>query len=161
MFEKVSSLMTLFLFGLCFVCFLKRSQIMRIPSRPHKSIAIDGKGRKLGYIPRRENFVMSALMDHGKIFWGIFHDNKPYDYRTASTPLGCFFRPPLQGISNTFEHFRAPSLPSNTYSVQTNEHPLCETKTKDKANNKGQLPTTHNSVITKPTNHANSQGGII
>ena len=96
--------MTLFLFGLCFVCFLKRSQIMRIPSRPHKSIAIDGKGRKLGYIPRRENLVMSALMDHGKIFWGIFLDNKPYDYRTASTPPRVLFSPPF---TRHFEHLRA------------------------------------------------------
>lgn len=43
-------------------------------------IAIDGKGRKLGYIPRRENLVMSALMDHGKVFWGIIPNVPPEEY---------------------------------------------------------------------------------
>ena len=30
-------------------------------------MAMDGKGRKLGYIPRRENLVMSALMLAGRL----------------------------------------------------------------------------------------------
>ena len=33
-------------------------------------MALDAKGRKLGYIPRSENRVISALMDAGKVFYG-------------------------------------------------------------------------------------------
>ena len=43
-------------------------------------MAMDGKGRKLGYIPRRENLVMSALMDHGKVFYGVIPDISPEEY---------------------------------------------------------------------------------
>ena len=34
-------------------------------------MALDEKGRKLGYIPRMQNAIMSALMDAGKQFYGI------------------------------------------------------------------------------------------
>ena len=34
-------------------------------------MAVDGNGRKLGYIPRNQNAVISALMDAGKSFYGI------------------------------------------------------------------------------------------
>ena len=43
-------------------------------------MAMDGKGRKLGYVPRRENLVMSALMDHGKVFYGVIPDISPDEY---------------------------------------------------------------------------------
>ena len=43
-------------------------------------MAMDGKGRKLGYVPRRENLVMSALMDHGKVFYGVIPDISPEEY---------------------------------------------------------------------------------
>lgn len=43
-------------------------------------MAIDDKGRKLGYIPRRENLVMSALMDYGKVFFGVIPDGPPEEY---------------------------------------------------------------------------------
>ena len=43
-------------------------------------MAVDGKGRKLGYIPRRENLVMSALMDHGKVFYGVIPDVPQEEY---------------------------------------------------------------------------------
>lgn len=43
-------------------------------------MALDRKGRKLGYIPRRENLVMSALMDHGKVFYGVIPDVPPEEY---------------------------------------------------------------------------------
>lgn len=34
-------------------------------------MALDAKGRKLGYIPRAENRIISALMDAGKVFYGV------------------------------------------------------------------------------------------
>ena len=43
-------------------------------------MAVDGRGRKLGYIPRRENLVMSALMDHGKAFYGLIPDVPQEEY---------------------------------------------------------------------------------
>ena len=42
----------------------------------HRAVmALDAKGRKLGYIPRAENRIMSALMDAGKVFYGIMQDH--------------------------------------------------------------------------------------
>lgn len=41
---------------------------------PEAVMALDAKGRKLGYIPRTENRMMSALMDAGKVFYGIVPD---------------------------------------------------------------------------------------
>ena len=46
-------------------------------------MAIDEKGRKLGYIPRRENLVMSALMDYGKVFFGVIPDESPEEYMSS------------------------------------------------------------------------------
>ena len=43
-------------------------------------MAMDGAGRKLGYVPRRENLVMSALMDHGKVFFGVIPDAPKEEY---------------------------------------------------------------------------------
>ena len=47
---------------------------------PQAIMAVDGHGRKLGYIPRRENLVMSALMDHGKVFYGLIPDAPQEEY---------------------------------------------------------------------------------
>lgn len=43
-------------------------------------MAMDSHGRKLGYIPQRENLVMSSLMDHGKVFFGRIPDISPKEY---------------------------------------------------------------------------------
>ena len=54
-----------------------RIMLLREPENEYDEqavMAVDGKGRKLGYIPRRENLVMSALMDHGKVFYGVIPD---------------------------------------------------------------------------------------
>ena len=37
----------------------------------HAVMALDDQGRKLGYIPRRENELIGALMEAGKYFYGI------------------------------------------------------------------------------------------
>ena len=46
----------------------------------HAIMAVDGIGRKLGYIPRRENLVMSALLDRGKVFYGVIPDGVQEEY---------------------------------------------------------------------------------
>ena len=51
-----------------------RVTFLREPDNQHdpKAImALDAEGRKIGYIPRSENGLMSALMDAGKRFYGI------------------------------------------------------------------------------------------
>ena len=38
----------------------------------HRAVmAVDGRGRKIGYIPRNQNAIISALLDAGKSFYGI------------------------------------------------------------------------------------------
>ena len=41
---------------------------------PNAIMALDDQGRKLGYIPRRENELMGALMAAGKYFYGVITD---------------------------------------------------------------------------------------
>ena len=60
-----------------------RISFLREPNNEYDAqavMALDGQGRKLGYIPRRENLVMSALMDHGKVFYGIIPDVPQEEY---------------------------------------------------------------------------------
>ena len=60
-----------------------RITLLREPGNEYDEravIAIDEQGRKLGYIPRRENLVISALMDHGKVFFGVIPDISPEEY---------------------------------------------------------------------------------
>ena len=46
----------------------------------HRAVmALDAKGRKLGYIPRTENRIISALMDAGKVFYGVIPDDSGDD----------------------------------------------------------------------------------
>ena len=47
------------------------------PYDPKAIMALDPEGRKLGYIPRRDNALMSALMDAGKQFYGIIPPKDP------------------------------------------------------------------------------------
>ena len=50
-------------------------------------MALDGQGRKLGYISRYENDVLSALMDAGKTLYGIVsHIPRSTDMRTSGPP---------------------------------------------------------------------------
>ena len=51
-------------------------------------MALDGEGRKLGYIPRRENGVISALMDAGKLLYGIV-SGEPHK-RDESNPASSY-----------------------------------------------------------------------
>ena len=56
----------------------ERITLLREPENrfDHRAVmALDAKGRKLGYIPRTENRIVSALMDAGKIFYGIMPDH--------------------------------------------------------------------------------------
>ena len=60
-----------------------RITLLREPENEYDDraiIAMDEAGRKLGYIPRRENLVMSALMDHGKVFFGVIPDVPKEEY---------------------------------------------------------------------------------
>ncbi len=60
-----------------------RISLIREPENEYDEqavMALDGQGRKLGYIPRRENLVMSALMDHGKVFYGVIPDIPQEEY---------------------------------------------------------------------------------
>lgn len=43
-------------------------------------MALDDQDRKLGYIPRRENRIMSMLMDAGKVFYGVIPDIPREEY---------------------------------------------------------------------------------
>ena len=80
-------------------------------------MALDEQGRKLGYIPKRENELMAALMGAGKYFYGIITDPpKPNEYTGNKTPFSIwmdlymreFARPgdlseiPLQGYKGSF-----------------------------------------------------------
>ena len=42
---------------------------------PHAVMALDSRGRKLGYIPRHENAVIGALLKAGKSIYGIVPDD--------------------------------------------------------------------------------------
>ena len=44
---------------------------------PNAVMALDGQGRKLGYIPRHENGIIGALLDAGKFLYGIIPENQP------------------------------------------------------------------------------------
>ena len=54
-------------------------------------VVMDEKGRKLGYIPRHQNAVIAALLDAGKVFYGLLKetpartneevDTSPYRFR--------------------------------------------------------------------------------
>ena len=67
-----------------------RIMLMREPENKYDEkaiMALDGQGRKLGYISRYENDVLSALMDAGKTLYGIVsHIPAPGELRPSSTP---------------------------------------------------------------------------
>ncbi len=67
-----------------------RVAFMREPENRYDDkaiMALDDQGRKLGYIPRHDNGILSALMDAGKYLYGIYH-SKPsnVDYYGGGTP---------------------------------------------------------------------------
>ena len=43
----------------------------------HAIMALDSRGRKLGYIPRHENAIIGALLKAGKSIYGIMPDKQP------------------------------------------------------------------------------------
>ncbi len=52
----------------------EKLRLVREPENPHDNKAVridDSKGRKLGYISRRENEAISNLLDAGKNIYGI------------------------------------------------------------------------------------------
>lgn len=53
---------------------------------PNAIMALDEQGRKLGYIPRRENELIRALMAAGKYFYGIITEKPEGDYYGNRTP---------------------------------------------------------------------------
>ena len=53
---------------------------------PYAIMALDEQGRKLGYIPRRENQIIGALMAAGKYFYGIITEKPEGDYYGNRTP---------------------------------------------------------------------------
>ena len=57
-------------------------EFVREPDNPYDPMAIrvlDGKGRKIGYVPRRVNLVIANLMDYGKTVYGVVRRIVPYD----------------------------------------------------------------------------------
>ncbi len=55
---------------------------------PNAVMALDEQGRKLGYIPRRENELMGALMAAGKYFYGIITEPpETGEFSDRRTPL--------------------------------------------------------------------------
>ena len=62
-----------------------RITFLREPDNPYDEkavMALDEEGRKLGYIPRHENAVVSALLDAGKYFYGIITEVPEGPYYT-------------------------------------------------------------------------------
>lgn len=54
---------------------------------PDAVMALDEQGRKLGYIPRRENELIAALMEAGKYFYGIITEKpKGNPFNHSRTP---------------------------------------------------------------------------
>ena len=55
---------------------------------PHAIMALDAQGRRLGYIPRLNNPILSSLMDAGKYLYGIVSDEpgdrNPYGRNTPT-----------------------------------------------------------------------------
>ena len=50
----------------------------------HRAVmAVDGRGRKIGYIPRNQNAIISALLDAGKSFYGIVQTEEEESYSDA------------------------------------------------------------------------------
>ena len=50
----------------------------------HRAVmAVDGRGRKIGYIPRNQNAIISALLDAGKSFYGIVQTEEEEIYSDA------------------------------------------------------------------------------
>lgn len=45
-----------------------RLELVREPDNPHdrQAIRVDWRGRKLGYVPRRENRILAAALDNGE-----------------------------------------------------------------------------------------------
>ena len=97
-----------------------RITFMREPENKYDKkaiMALDEKGRKLGYIPRTENEILSALMDAGKTLYGIVcHIPGPGELRNYGPPtvmnvdlyMGEFTLPgdlsqiPLQGYRGSY-----------------------------------------------------------
>ena len=71
-----------------------RITFMREPENHYDQkaiMALDGQGRKLGYISRYENEVLSALMDAGKTLYGIVSRiSGSTDLRTSGPPTVLF-----------------------------------------------------------------------
>ena len=50
----------------------------------HRAVmAVDGRGRRIGYIPRNQNAIISALLDAGKSFYGIVQTEEEEIYSDA------------------------------------------------------------------------------
>ena len=82
-----------------------RVSFVREPENPYDEKAVmvlDEKGRKLGYIPRHENAVISALMDAGKFFYGVLQKEPPK--RPAAEPT----RPHSLWVDLYMREFRSP-----------------------------------------------------
>lgn len=57
----------------------KKLKFFREPNNPYDERAIviqDGKGNKLGYIPRNKNEILSRLMDGGKLLYGTIREKE-------------------------------------------------------------------------------------
>lgn len=86
-----------------------RITFMREPENHYDEkaiMALDGQGRKLGYISRYENEVLSALMDAGKTLYGIVsHIPRSTDIRTSGPPTVLY-------VDLYMREFAAPDDPS-------------------------------------------------
>ncbi len=54
---------------------------------PLAIVALDEQGRKLGYIPRSDNRILSALMDAGKVLYGIVPEDPGHSEAVITVDL--------------------------------------------------------------------------
>ena len=67
----------------------ERITFLREPDNKYDSkaiMALDEDGRRLGYIPRHENHILSALMDAGKMIYGVVPDGEFVQRANDRTP---------------------------------------------------------------------------
>ena len=101
-----------------------RVLFVREPENPHDSravMALDEKGRKLGYIPRYENGVISALMDAGKVFFGVVTDPQSSGFPapgTVRTPTALYVSLYMRELALPEDLVRSPRQgPDGSYAV--------------------------------------------
>ena len=93
-------------------------------------MALDSRGRKLGYIPRHENAIIGALLKAGKIIYGIMPDEQPVQGAVApgseKTPFSNHVIDTLQMAANRLPWIRNASLDNLAEELGIEVH--CDTR---------------------------------